>query len=108
MGLLYDLHIVQTRSTKSEKVFEELFSPLTFEQVDYNSPLDYVAKFGSDTKKGTTGTILSMVKSGNVSSLLFYIERDFCHSTPRLRLLLFPTWSLMCYYIQARVPLAWR
>ena len=45
MGLLYDLHIVQTRRTKSEKVFEELFSPLTFEQVDYNSPLDYVAKF---------------------------------------------------------------
>ena len=45
MGLLYDKHIVQTRRTKSEKVFEELFSPLTFEQVDYNSPLDYVAKF---------------------------------------------------------------
>ena len=45
MGLLYDKHIVQTRRTKSEKVFEELFAPLTFEQVDYINPLDYVAKF---------------------------------------------------------------
>lgn len=45
MGLLYDKHIVLSKRTKSEKVFEELFAPLTFEQVDYSTPLDYVTKF---------------------------------------------------------------
>jgi len=45
MGLLYDKHIVLTKRTKSEKVFEDLFAPLTFEQVDYSTPLDYVTKF---------------------------------------------------------------
>jgi len=34
-----------TRGTKTEKVFEQLFSPLTFEQVEYSTPLDYVTKY---------------------------------------------------------------
>ena len=45
MGLLYKKGIVQTKGTKTEKVFEELFSPLTFEQVEYSTPLDYVKKY---------------------------------------------------------------
>ena len=45
MGLLYKKGIMLTRGTKSEKVFEELFSPLTFEQVEYSTPLDYVTKY---------------------------------------------------------------
>jgi len=44
MGILYDKHIILTKGTKTEKVFEELFAPLAFEQVDYNSPLDYLPK----------------------------------------------------------------
>lgn len=45
MGLLYKKSIMLTRGTKTEKVFEELFSPLTFEQVEYSTPLDYVMKY---------------------------------------------------------------
>ena len=45
MGLLYDKRILMTKSTKTEKVFEGLFAPLTFEQVEYNNPEDYVYKF---------------------------------------------------------------
>lgn len=53
MGLLYDKNIVLTKRTKSEKVFEELFAPLTFEQVDYKNPLDYVTKFWKQYQKRT-------------------------------------------------------
>lgn len=45
MGLLYKKHIMITKGTKSEKVFEELFAPLTFEQVEYTTPQDYVSKY---------------------------------------------------------------
>ena len=45
MGLLYNKKIIRTKESKTEKVFEELFAPLTFEQVAYSSPQDYVAKY---------------------------------------------------------------
>lgn len=51
MGILYNKHILQTRRTKTEKVFDELSAPLTFEQIEYSCPRDYIDKLWSVYQK---------------------------------------------------------
>lgn len=53
MGILYEKGILLRKGTKTEKVFEELFSPMSFEQVEYNSPQDYVTKYWNCYQKRT-------------------------------------------------------
>ena len=44
MGILYDKHIIVSKNTKTEKVFERLFGSETFEDVQYTNPHEYISK----------------------------------------------------------------
>lgn len=51
MGILFKKGIMATRGTKTEKVFEGLFGDVSFEQVSYESPQDYISKYWKEYTK---------------------------------------------------------
>ena len=51
MGVLYEKGIMLRKGTKTEKVFEELLYPLSFEQVDYSTPQEYITKYWDSYQK---------------------------------------------------------
>ena len=51
MGLLYKKRLISTKNTKVEKVFDGLFGEMTFEQIPYTTPLDYINKYWTEFSK---------------------------------------------------------
>lgn len=48
MGILYRKRLISTKNTKVEKVFDGLFGEMTFEQIPYTTPLDYINKYWTE------------------------------------------------------------
>jgi len=73
MGILYNKKLLSTRNTKTEKVFNGLFGNVTFEQVPYSSPLDYIRKYWAEFEKipNTSNSLIGSMWECIINSLLY-------------------------------------
>ena len=69
MGILYKKHILATRNTQTEKVFEGLWGELTFEQVPYSTPKEYVMNYW---KRYKAGPIQNNALNGKIWECIIY------------------------------------
>ena len=51
MGILYKKSLISTKNTKVEEVFNGLFGEMTFEEIPYTTPLDYINKYWTEFSK---------------------------------------------------------
>ena len=73
MGILYKKKLLTTRNTKTEKVFEDLFGDVTFEQLPYSSPLDYISQYWTEFEKvpNATNSLIGNMWECVINSLLY-------------------------------------
>ena len=73
MGILYNKKLLTTRNTKTEEVFEGLFGDVTFEQLPYSSPLNYISQYWTEFEKvsNATNSLIGNMWECVINSLLY-------------------------------------
>lgn len=87
MESLRKYKIVKNGSSKSAKIFEELMGDITFMDIEYESPQDYISKYWNAYKRKVLTNNVSL--NGNVFELIIYS--------------LFYREGLLPFYTQAKV-----